>query len=238
MKSQTIITTFFVLCLLLFVGFSHAGTWVENFNDEDYKDWKLIIGSWSHRAEVKVVNGELVFKHFNISSPFTCCPDKLALEASRNWSDYTIELRFKFAEGTGSGIQCMFVTYHDTFQNELEGGPNGPYVAALLSGDVLGEVAINGVRSIIKKGWYQFSQGTWYRMKILVEGTHYEIFIDGQQVVAYDSEFTKGGIGVGAWNLVTNFDDIRIYGDSVLDGDAAVVRTHGKLTTTWAEMKK
>ncbi len=42
MKPQTIITIFFVLCLLLFAGFSYAGTWVENFDDGDYKDWNRL----------------------------------------------------------------------------------------------------------------------------------------------------------------------------------------------------
>jgi hypothetical protein len=238
MKPQTIIITiFFVLCLLLFAGFSHAGVWVENFDDGDYKDWKLLIGSPAHRAEVKVVNGELVFKHFNIVAGLW--PDMLALEPSRDWSDYTIELRFKFAE-VGPWPQLMGVTYHDQFQGVPEGGPNCTWTCAHTSGEVHGVVSINGGMSVVAGGWHQFSQGTWYRRKIVVEGTHYEIFIDDQQVVTYDwnSGFTKGGISIGAGNVVTHFDDIRIYGDSVPNGGTAAVQPQGKLATTWAEMKR
>jgi hypothetical protein len=240
MKPQTIITIFFVLCWLLSAGFSHAGTWVENFDDGDYKDWKLIIGSEPHRAEVKVVDGELVFKHFNIAAGLW--PDLLALEPSRDWSNYTIELRFKFAEGAegvGSDLQLMGVSYHDKFEGVPEGGPNCTWSCAHVSGAVHGVVSINGGMSIVAGGWHQFSRGIWYRRKFVVQGTHYEIFIDDQKLFAYDwGGFTKGGIAIGAGNVVTYFDDIRIYGDSVLNGGAAAVRAHGKLTTTWAEMKK
>jgi hypothetical protein len=242
MKPQIIIIiNFFVLCWLLFAGFSHAGVWVENFDDGDYKNWKLLIGSMPHRAEIKVVNGELVFKHFNIG--FFQWPDMLALEASRDWTDYTIELRFKFGEtdpNWGSDMHIMAVAYHAQFQGVPEGGPNCTWTCAHMSGEVHGVVSINGGMSVVAGGWHQFSQGTWYRRKIVVEGTHYELFIDDQHVLDYDwnSGFTKGGIGIGAGNVVTYFDDIRIYGDSVPNGGAAAVQPHGKLAKTWAEMKR
>jgi hypothetical protein len=241
MKTQNIITTvFFVLCLLLLAGFSYAGTWVENFDDGDYKNWKLMIGSMPYRAEVKVVDGELIFKHFGIAG--LQWPDLLALEVSRDWSDYTIELRFKFGEADpnwGSDAQLMGVTYHDQFQGVPEGGPNCTWGCAHVSGDMHGVVSINGGMSVVAGGWHQFSRGTWYRRKFVVQETHYEIFIDDQKLFAYDWDgFTKGGIAIGAGNVVTYFDDIRIYGDSVPDGGASAVSANGKLTTTWAAMKK
>ncbi len=194
-----------------------------------------------HRAEVKVVDGELVFKHFNIAAGLW--PDLLELEASRDWSDYTIELRFKFAEGAegiGSDMQLMGVSYHDQFQGVPEGGPNCTWTCAHVSGEVHGVVSINGGFSVVAGGWHKFSRGTWYSRKIVVQGTHYELFIDDQHVLDYDwvGGFTKGGIAIGAGNVVTYFDDIRIYGDSVPDGGVLAVSTHGKLTTTWAGMKK
>ncbi len=228
-----------VLCLLLFASFSYAGTWVENFDDGNYDGWKLVIGSLPQRATVNVVNGELVFRDFNIPSSGT--EDWLVLEASRDWSDYIIELRFKFTEEIDPDFTSrgMIVTYHDTFDGVPEGGPNTLFAAALTGGEVMGWVAIDGKFIGIKSGVFQFSPGTWYHMKILVEGTHSEIFIDGQQVVAYDVEgFTKGGVGIGAPNVVTHFDDIRISGASVPDGGATAVRARGKLATLWAVLKK
>jgi hypothetical protein len=183
------------------------------------------------------MNGELVFKHFNI--PPDGAEDYIVLEASRDWSDYTLEFRFKFTDEMGpSGPQGMVVSYHDTFEGVPEA--NAPFACVMPSGGVLGLVAIDGQFITIKGGVFQFSPGTWYQMKILVEGTHYEIFIDSQQVVAYDyvDGFTKGGIGIGARDVVTHFDDIRISGDSVPNGGATAVQARGKLATTWAALKK
>jgi hypothetical protein len=226
-----------VLCLLLFPSFSHAGTWVENFDDGDYNGWKLFAGTEPHRAQVKVVDGELVFRHFGVGA----VEDYLILEASRNWVDYTLEFRFKFTDEVGlSGTRGMLVTYHDTFEGVPEGGPNTPLAALFGGGGVMGLVAIDGQFIGIKSGVFQFSHGIWYRVKILAQVTHYELFIDGQQVIAYDyvDGFTKGGIGIGAVNVVTHFDDIRISGDSVPDGGATAVQARGKLTTVWAALKK
>ncbi len=58
MKPKTIIISVFSLALcLLFSSFSHAGTWIENFDDGNYDGWKLIHGSETHRVQVSVVNG-------------------------------------------------------------------------------------------------------------------------------------------------------------------------------------
>ncbi len=228
-----------VLCLLLFAGFSHAGTWVENFDDENYDGWKLLIGTEPHRAQVSVVNGELVFRHFNVPSDGT--EDWIVLEVSRDWVDYTLELRFKFTNEVGwESTRGMVIAYHDTFEGVPEGGPNTPFAFVYASGSVMGLVAIDGQFIGIKSGVFQFSPGIWYRVKILAQGTHYELFIDGQQVIAYDyvDKFTTGGIGIGARDVVTHFDDIRITGESVPDGGATAVRARGKLATTWAVLKK
>jgi len=136
-------------------------------------------------------------------------------------------------------FRLVLVAIRRSFLNVLEGGPNFALVSVRLSGLVRGGGFINGVASLIKESWHQLSQEAWYQMKILVEGTHYELFIDDQQVVAYDwNGFTKGGIGIGARDVVTHFDDIRIYGDSVPNGGAFAVQPQGKLATTWGEMKR
>jgi len=235
MKSQTIIiTTFFVWCLL-FASFAYAGAWVENFNDGDYNGWKPVIGSDPHRAEVKVVNGELVFKYFNVGY----CGDWLVLEASRNWSDYTLELRFKFTDEAGpGGTKGVLITYNDTFDGVPEGGPNCPFLFLEPYGNISGMLAKSGVWYTPASRQFAFSPGVWYQVKVLVQRSHYELFIDGQQVLTYDdATFTKGGIGIGARDVVTHFDDIRIYGDSVPDGGVTAVEATGKLAVTWAALK-
>lgn len=114
-----------LLCLCLVSGFAYAGTWVENFDDGNYDGWRLVIGSDQHRAQVNVVDGELVFRHFDIGF----CEDWLVLEASRSWSNYTLELRLKFTDDVGPGsTRGALITYNDTFDGVPEGGPNTPFL--------------------------------------------------------------------------------------------------------------
>ncbi len=221
-----------VLCLL--AGFSYAGTWIENFDDGNTDGWRLVLGSEKH-AEATVVNSELVFRQFNIGST----GGWLVLEASRNWSNYTLEMRFKFTEDVGpNDPKGAIITYNDTFDGIPEGGPNCPFLFLRPDGLVRGMLAINGAWFFPVTTQFPFSSGVWYQLRILVQGSHYELFIDGQHILTYDDDtFTSGGVGIGARDVVVHFDDVRITGDSVPDGGSVAVEVAGKLATVWAALK-
>ena len=226
--------TRYLLALCLLAGFSHAGTWVENFDDGNIDRWRLIPGSDPHRAQVNVVDGELVFRHLKIGA----VADYLILEASRYWSDYTLELRLKFTDETGpNDPRAIMISYNDTFDTIPEGGPNAPFLLITTS-HIDGMLAKNGNWYFPTSAPFTLVPGTWYQLRILVQGSHYELFIDGQHVLAYDdATFTSGGVGIGARDVVVHFDDVRISGDSVPDGGATSVEAAGKLAVTWAALK-
>lgn len=225
---------------LLLVNISYAGVCVENFDKGNYNGWKLIMGSEKDRAEIKVVNGELVFKQFNVGT----CEDYIALEASHNWQDYILELRFKFGELGPSDPKGVLITYNESFQGIPEGGPNCPFIFIRtpaefrpeLDGSVVGMVARKGNFSTHTSAPFHFEVDNWYNVKIIVDNSHYEIFIDGRKVITYDDNtFIKGGIGMGARDVVAFFDDIRVTGDNV--SDMTSVKLSGKTATTWAALK-
>lgn len=225
-----------VSLLLSVANFVYAGTWIEDFDRGNYNGWTLLRGTENHRAEISVVSGELVFKHFNIPSGGT--EDWIVLEASKDWSDYTIELRLKYTELGPSDPKGILLTYNDTLEGVPEGGPNCPFGFVQPNGTVMGLNAIKGVFGILANGTYNATPNKWYNVKILNQRTHYEIYIDDQKILAYDDNISdKGGVGIGARDMITYFDDIRITGDNVPDGTSSSVDMIGKSAITWAEIK-
>ena len=50
-------------------------------------------------------------------------------------------------------------------------------------------------------------------------------------------DFQTGGVGFGLANYTARFDNIIVTGDSIPNSGGFAVTPHGKLTTTWGNLK-
>ena len=249
MKFMCIVT---VLFLLPFSGWS--GTFLETFNGGGLEAWQELIawdiqgnkgpGSW------KVVDGEL---HAVNREAFF----RLLTTGDDTWKDYTMEFDVKPLKKHGRGgvsiavrIQRTWVVYcslHDIrviFKNKPP----------------IEEPRVDCTGGNLHDGMFASFHSTprvllrlneWSHLKLSVEGDIFTFWINGEQIMGPVApkfanlpgfhDFRTGGVGFGLRNYTARFDNITVTGDSipdrVPDRGGFAVTPHGKLTTTWGNLK-
>ena len=106
-------------------------------------------------------------------------------------------------------------------------------------------MATNGTNELVQnptklqlKG--EITEGAWFHFKIVVKGNDLKWFIDDQlQAEAKLAKvgdldvYTKGKVGIWAWQTKASFDDFKVSGPGIGDG-ATAVDPRRKLATTWS----
>ena len=90
----------------------------------------------------------------------------------------------------------------------------------------------------------EITEGAWFHFKIVVKGNDLKWFIDDQlQAEAKLAKvgdldvYTKGKVGIWAWQTKASFDDFKVSGPGIGDG-ATAVDPRQKLATTWSSLKQ
>jgi hypothetical protein len=177
---------FVTLIALIIVCISSSFTMVEKdpklkkiFNGKDLDGWVAPEGNIWWKAEKGILTAK-------------SGPDKKGsiLWTSGDYSDFIIQLDFKFGEGTiDSGI------FIRTEKQQIQIGESGS-----LKRDMTGSPYIPGkgypaeaekVKEILK-------MDSWNTMKVKAVGGLYTIWLNGEQVLAYDSDtaIEKGPVGL------------------------------------------
>ena len=88
---------------------------------------------------------------------------------------------------------------------------------------------------------FTLSKDTWYELKIIAKGDHFELYIDGEPVGEFeDNSIPSGKVGLSVRNTHVHFDDVVITGPEIPDGGpgSISVRQKHELVTTWGTLKQ
>ncbi|RKU21681.1 hypothetical protein C6500_05840 [Candidatus Poribacteria bacterium] len=248
MKFMCIVT---VLFLLPFSGWS--GTFLETFDGRGLEAWQELIqlkeapGSW------EIVNDEL-----HAISPDPAM--RLLTTGDETWENYTIEFDVKPLKKHGIGaiviaarvngtwvvscrvadpvvlvdgearpgerIDCNYGNFHDVIFVLLHTEPH-----PLLRLNKWAHLKLSVQGNIVT---------FWINEKQIMEPTKFLVPKGAQhEKVNFDEwpDFLTGGVGFGLSNYTARFDNITVTGDSIPNSGGFAVTPHGKLTTTWSNLK-
>jgi hypothetical protein len=173
----------------------------------------------------------------------------LKLENSAFWEDYTVECKMKFAGSAGSRTPGgkASVSFRD---KRMMGSGSYEFDVDARSGTARGwtRTTVAGPWKNVSKVPLPFaiSKDTWYELKIIAEGDHFEFYIDGKPAGKFEDESNpSGGVGLAVSNVHAHFDNIIISGDDVEDGGSweldkhpgEAVEPYDRLVTTWANVR-
>lgn len=164
----------------------------ENFNDGNDNGWDQYSGTWN------VENGT-----YHISSGIG-----KSLSGSENWHNYTVEADIKPADtiiNTGLVVRATNPGYG---ADELQ----GYFIGLNCDGVVIGRM--NNNWRTLSTARKPISRNVWYHIKIEVQESSIKVYLDNMHtplLVAKDSSFGYGKIGVRAYECATYFDNIVVY---------------------------
>ena len=248
MKFMCIVT---VLFLLPSSGWS--GTFLETFDGKKLDGWQELVqlkeapGSW------EIINDEL-----HAVSPDPAM--RLLTTGDETWEDYTMEFDVKplkkhgigaiviaarvngtwvvscsiadtvvLVDGEGipaEGVYCNYGNFHDVIFVRLHNEPH-----PLLRLNKWAHLKL-GVQDNIVTFWINEKQIMEPTELLVLKGVQHEKF-------NFDEfpDFLTGGVGFGLANYTARFDNITVTGDSIPNSGGFAVTPHGKLTTTWGNLK-
>ena len=182
-----------LLSFVIGLNLVHAATlFSDNFDDGDANGWTTQNGKWS----VVQDSGSYVFYQSSTN-------EGRAWTGSSSWTNYTVEAKVKVENFNGSNRTYVCARMKDG---------NNYYAASLVGGGKL-EIRkkVSGSTSTLVSKNYALSTGTWYTVKLEVNGSSIKMYVnDALQLSATDSSLSSGGIGVIAYKTVAKFDNIVV----------------------------
>lgn len=220
-----------MLCVLLITIPAFAGTFRDDF-DKNLDNWDLILNGGS----VEIKNGELVIidsspevassailKNGNDIKDFKLHVDAIFIKelSAKSWDYMCIMSRFNLSMSDKGFAWVSF-----------EESGNIPFI-------------------LMSPGWQLFGRNDipfplqfnkWYHIQIEVNGSKLTLTVDNKLIHIMDWSnqpmlCPQGSINIGAGGAEVHFDNFVITGDEVPDNTQSVEST-GKLTTTWAMIKR
>ena len=247
MKFALIIALLFLLTCPVW-----AGTFLETFDGKKLDGWKEI---WVDKGPAiwEVDDGEL---HAESREDFI----HLLTTGDSTWQDYTMELDVKPLKKHGIGgifiavrVNETWLVYCSIYDPVIIRGDDPPVQERRVGCYATGlHRPLPPLAILISEPHPLLRLNRWYHLKLSVEGDIFTFWIDDEQIMpptkllifrgidvfADFPDFQTGGVGFGLWNYTAIFDNITVTGDSVPNGGNFDVTSQGKLTTTWAQLKK
>jgi pectate lyase len=165
----------------------------DDFQDGNADGWTKSSGTWA-----VVTDGTLAFRQSGTSA------DSNARAGSPSMTNYSIQARVKPIAFNGAdryvGVMARVVN------------SNHYYFLGLQNGNrlLLGKRAGSSPITLATKS-FTFSTGTFYTLRIDVNGSSLTGFVNGtQQLTASDSDFTSGIIGGATFFASASFDDFLV----------------------------
>ena len=242
-----------IIALLFLLPFSvWAGTFLETFDGKKLDGWKEI---WVDKGPAiwEVDDGEL---HAESREDFI----HLLTTGDSTWQDYTMELDVKPLKKHGIGgifiavrVNETWLVYCSIYDPVIIRGDDPPVQERRVGCYATGlHRPLPPLAILISEPHPLLRLNRWAHLKLSVEGDIFTFWIDDEQIMAPTKllifrgidvfadfpDFQTGGVGFGLWNYTAIFDNITVTGDSVPNGGNFDVTSQGKLTTTWAQLKK
>jgi len=218
-----------IFCLCVFLSLSFVGgvyALIDDFNDGKDDGWKQIQGEWS------VIKGEYAQEDIEYTTTATYETYTRSFFGNEDWTDYTIEAKVRIEEG-GPTAPIIGIFFRVTEKTET----GDYYYFRLDQRAAEGPALIKSPNTILQENMAKPCEiGTDYILKVEVDGSNIKCYIDGElEIELDDNSFESGAIGVGTFNASGNFDNVTVNGPGIA---ANPVSTKGKLTSTWASLKK
>ncbi len=233
------IKQFIILSSLVFfvsAQLALAGTWRDDFEDDNLDDWKVTYNPGT--TEWDVEDGKLSAR-FKVRGE-VADGSSISMEPAE-WRDYTLEASVKLVQKLGGHMEMGFGVRAD---------PSNGRCYTFVLHFVDNNLEINRHTSWfgyqkLKIEPYAISEDTWYRLKCSILGDHLSFYINDELCAEVDAEepvFKDGTVAIYVLNVHMLIDNIAITGDDVPDGGSPVqierdVKSGGKLATTWGEIK-
>jgi pectate lyase len=194
-----------LIALLLIASQAMVGAatvFSEDFQDGNSSGWGTSNGSWS-----VVTDGTYVYKQSSTSTTAH------AYNGTSSWTNYSVQARAKALSFNGTGRYFgIAARYSSTSQY---------YSLVLINSNTLQiRKRVSGANTTLATKSYTVAIGTWYTLKLVVNGTSLQGFVNGvQELSATDSSISTGRIMVTTYNASAEFDDI------IVDNLGGVVNT-------------
>ncbi len=203
-----------VLFLSMHVLINAATLFSDNFNDGNADGWATQNGTWS----VVEDSGSYVYYQSSTS-------EGRASSGASTWINYSVQARVKVDNFNGSNRAYVCARYGD--------GNN--YYAASLYNSSGGKLEIRkkvgGSSTTLVSKSYSLSAGTWYTVKLEVNGSTINMYVNGSlELTTTDSSLTSGKAGLIAYKVVAKFDDVTV--DDLSGGSSTPTPTTSTATPT------
>lgn len=205
-----------VLCLMLvfalvpLVPVKAATLFYDDFNDGNANGWtpQANYNDWS----VVLDNGNYVYFSSSTNEGRTSA-------GNQSWTDYSVQAKVKVENFNGSNRAYVSGRYQNG---------NNYYAASLTGGNKLELIKkVGGTTSTLVSKNYTLSTGTWYTVKLEMQGSTLKMYVNGNlELQATDSSLSSGGIGLVARGTVTKYDDVLVTTNDGSTGTITVTSSH------------
>jgi len=187
----------------------------ENLKQE--KDWKIFAGKGG------IKNGQYIIEK-------TDATDAIAAIGTMDWTDCTVTCKATMLEGSSDNIGLVWrLTDSKTF-----------YVISIRMDQRIGYCGcdagawMNG-GSPINPVPFATKTNKEYKLKLVVKGTSFQFFLDGQDMGKWEHDkFKTGLVGIRTWNAIMAIDDFDISGPGI---PSTAVAPLGKIAVNWGKVK-
>lgn len=245
MTNQRVVFGFILLYLLMCLASdSSAGTWRDDFEDKDTKEWEIF--NLNRQVEKWWINDDEA-----VGEIFEPGFWSLWMTGENNWRFYSVRCVVKLIDEKNDP-PYFGLTLHDRGE---EGGRYVFYVDYLRGFAVIDKWVANGGsvrRNFIaeKDVWYELMASVQIH-PIEEESAILEFSIknadskDVNPLITLTAEDTnpidKGQVGLAISNARVRYDNVEISGDNIPNGGPGkpfAVKPHAKLATSWGSIKK
>ncbi len=169
----------------------------DDFEDGNAVGWTATTGTWS----VVQDSGSYTYAQTSTSEGRTGA-------GLSTWNNYAVTARVKVDNFNGANRVYLCARYQDG---------NNFYCASLYNssgGTVEIRKKVSGSTSnLASKTNFGLTAGTWYTVKLEVNGSTINMYVNGTKVLtATDSALTTGGIGLITYKVTAKYDDVVVAG--------------------------
>ena len=170
----------------------------------DGREWKRGQPASGLAAKARAIYGSRHEAFLDNVKQFAYFPIAVAKDV-KDFHDGEISMRFKLVGGTLD--RCAGILFNVQ--------PNGDYLAVRFNGTEDNLVLwkfVSGKRSFVKKGTENVPilNGSWHDMKIVVNGTQLEGWLDGRKLLDYTLEAPVSG-KVGLWSKTDSMSEFDAF---------------------------
>ncbi|OCT15113.1 hypothetical protein A8709_13465 [Paenibacillus pectinilyticus] len=180
----------------------------DNFEIGAYK-WNLLSGSWS-----TIIDGSKVLNTSTTSGESVALYSDYPVSSS-TWSDSSVQAKLKLLGTTGSAGVIGRYQNGDYYYLRLNPTNNSVELLKVKS----------SVSTILSSVAFPVSTGTYYGLKLYMNGSTLKGYVNGVELVSgFDEDFTLGSSGVKSYNVSFSADDFLatrvMYSDDLNAGNA------------------